>query len=368
MKTFKSFITKEIYHITRDPLTLLIMFILPIIMLLLLGFAVSTEIKNTPFAVLDDAKTQQSQELIDKISANEYFSMDSYIHTSQQIEEALLSGKVKLVIVIPNKFSINNLTHGNNAIQLIVDASNPNEASTIVNYSQTIMQQYLQRQYRGQLPVPPINANVKMLYNPQSQSAYTVVPGMIGLLMMLICAMMTSISVVREKEYGTMEILLVSPIKPIVIMFAKSIPYLIVAFLDVIVILLMAYYVFNVPIVGSIALILSLAFIYNFSALALGLLISNIANTQQTAMIISGVGLMLPTMLLSGFIFPISSMPQILQIVSHIIPARWFIDALRLVMIKGMGIEMIWQQLLILLAMTLGLMTISIKNFKNRLS
>lgn len=368
MKTFRSFIIKETYHITRDPLTLVIMFLLPMIMLLILGFAVSTEIKSTPFAVLDNSKTQQSQELIGEISSNEYFSMKTYLNNSSQIEQSLQSGEVKLVIVIPNNFQVNNLAYGENAIQLLVDASNPNEASTVVNYFQVLLQQYVQRQTGYRASPPPIKAEVKMLYNPQSKSAYTIVPGMIGLLMMLICAMMTSISVVREKEYGTMEILLVSPIKPIVIMFAKSIPYLTVAFFDVILILLMSYFVFHVPILGNIGLILLLAVIYNFTALALGLLISNIANTQQTAMIISGVGLMLPTMLMSGFLFPISSMPQILQFVSHIIPARWFIDALRLVMIKGVGVEMIWQQFTILLVMAFGLMFISIKKFKNRLS
>jgi len=366
MKQFISFIRKEIYHITRDPLTLVIMLVLPVIMLLILGFAVSTEITNTSFAVLDESKSTVTEKLIKKIDANDYFKLAGYLNTADEVEKVFQKGDIRMVVIIPSSFG-NDIGRTGSDIQLMVDATNPNDASTIANYFQTIMMQYQQEEAKAGTAGPIINPEVKMLYNPQMKSAYNIVPGMIGMLMMLICALMTSISVVREKEMGTMEILLVSPLKPVTIMFAKAVPYLAVAFLDVIMVLLLATFVLDVPIVGSIALILLLSLIYTFSALALGLLISTITNTQQTAMIASGVGLMLPSMLLSGLIFPVSSMPDILQWISYIIPARWFIDALRSVMIKGLGFEAIWIQFLVLLSMTIILMNISIRKFKNRL-
>lgn len=367
MKQFISFIKKEIYHITRDPLTLIIMLVLPVILLLILGFAVSTEIRNTPFAVLDESKSAESQRLIEKLDGNKYFDLSGYLNSADEIEKIFQKGSCKMVIVIPSQFGNDLLHTGKTDIQLMVDASDPNEASTLVNYFQMVTFQLQQEMANTRSNGQFINMEVKMLYNPQMESAYNFVPGLIGMIMMIICAMMTSISVVREKELGTMEILLVSPLKPTTIILAKAVPYLIISILNVISILLMAYFILNVPIAGNILLIMTLSIIFTFSALALGLLISSITETQQAAMIASAVGLMLPSMLLSGLIFPIEGMPAILRGISYIIPARWFIEALRDVMIKGLGFGAIWIQFSVLLAMTIFLLTISIKKFKNRL-
>lgn len=367
MKQLLSFIKKEIYHITRDPLTLIIMLALPVVLLMILGFAVSTEIKNTPFAVLDESKTVESSQLTEKISSNKYFSLISYLNNPDEIEKTFQKGNCKMIIIIPSQFS-NDLLHTNNTdIQLMVDASDPNEASTLVSYFQMVMMQYQQDMAKGSQNSQFINMEVKMLYNPQMKSAYNFVPGLIGLIMMIICAMMTSISVVREKELGTMEILLVSPLRPTTIIVAKAVPYLIISILNVISILLMAYFILDVPIAGNVFLILLLSIIFTFSALALGLLISSVTQTQQAAMIGSSIGLMLPSMLLSGLIFPIEGMPDILRVISYIIPARWFIEALRDVMIKGLGFGAIWMQFSVLSVMTIILLTVSIKKFKNRL-
>ena len=366
MKQFISFIRKEVFHITRDPLTLVIMLILPVILLLILGFAVSTEFKNTSFVVLDESKSTLSQQFIEGINENSYFSLGGYLNTASEIEESFKKGKCKLAIIIPSQFGNDLLRTGNTDIQIMVDASDPNEASTIVNYFQMILLQY-QNANAVQLNAQYINMEVKMLYNPQMKSAYNFVPGLIGLIMMLICAMMTSISIVKEKEQGTMEILLVSPLKPTTIILAKAMPYLAVAIFDVISILCMAYFILDVPIAGSLFLIMLLSFVFTFSALALGLLISSVTETQQAAMLGSAIGLMLPSMLLSGLIFPIESMPVILQWISYVIPARWFIEALRDVMIKGLDFSAIWKEFSILLFMTFVLLTASIKKFKNRL-
>lgn len=367
MKQLFSFIKKEIYHITRDPLTLIIMLALPVVLLMILGFAVSTEIKNTPFAVLDESKSVESRQLIDKISSNKYFSLISYLNSPDEIEKTFQKGSCKMVIIIPSQFN-NDLLHTNNTdIQLMVDASDPNEASTLVSYFRMVMMQYQQDMAKGRQNSQFINMEVKMLYNPQMKSAYNFVPGLIGLIMMIICAMMTSISVVREKELGTMEILLVSPLRPTTIIVAKAVPYLIISILNVISILLMAYFILDVPIAGNVFLILLLSVIFTFSALALGLLISSVTQTQQAAMIGSSIGLMLPSMLLSGLIFPLEGMPDILRVISYIIPARWFIEALRDVMIKGLGFSAIWMQFSVLSVVTIILLTVSIKKFKNRL-
>lgn len=367
MKQFLSFIRKETYHIMRDKMTLVIMLVLPLVMLLILGFAVSTEIKNTSFVVLDESKSSVSGQLIDKLDANSYFNLTGYLNTQEDIEKAFKKGSCKIAIIIPSQFA-NDIVHTGNAdIQVMVDATDPNESSTLINYFQMILMQYQQEMARQSHVPQLINMEVKMLYNPQMKSAYNFVPGLIGMIMMLICAMMTSISVVREKELGTMEILLVSPLKPTTIILSKAVPYLIVSALNVASILTLSHFILEVPIAGNLLLIMLLSFVFTFSALALGLLISSVTQTQQTAMIASAMGLMLPSMLLSGLIFPIESMPAILQILSYIVPARWFIEALRDVMIKGLGFMAIWKQFAVLLGMTVFLLTLSIKKFKNRL-
>lgn len=367
MKTFLSFIKKEFYHILRDPLTLLIMFVLPIILMSILSFAVSTEIRSIPFVVLDHSKSTQSKELIEKLDANLYFDLKDSYSSEKEVEAAFLKGLCVIAVVIPPDFASAPLHSGVADVQVLTDASDPNQASTMVNYFQAEILAFQQGKTTPGKMHSSINTVVKMLYNPQMLSTYSIVPGLKGMVLLLICALMTSIAVVREKELGTMEILLVSPIKPAVIIFAKAIPYLVISILDVLLILFLSNTALDVPINGSLLLVLLLALIYIFTALALGMLISTLTETQQAAMIAAGVGLMLPSLLLSGLIFPIESMPKILQVVSCVVPARWFIEALRDIMIKGLGVAAVWKQLIILLGMCSVLMTVSIKKFKNRL-
>ncbi len=367
MKILLSFIKKEFYHILRDPLTLFIMFVLPIILMAILSYAVSTEIKNIPFVVLDQSRSTDSKELIEKLNANAYFELKSSCNTIEEVEKAFQKGLCAMAIVIPTDFGNAAVHSGVSDIQVMVDASDPNQASTMVNYFQTEVIAFQQTKNKGTDTRASIAPEVKMLYNPQMLSAYSIVPGLKGMVLILVCALMTSIAVVREKELGTMEILLVSPLKPQVIIFAKAIPYLVISIADVILILMLANWVLGVPINGSVFLVMLLSLIYTFTALALGMLVSTVTQTQQAAMITAGVGLMLPSLLLSGLIFPIEGMPAILQWISYIIPARWFIEALRDVMIKGVGFDAIWKPFSILLGMCIALMAISIKNFNNRL-
>lgn len=366
MKQFFSFFKKEVYHITRDRLTLSIMLSLPMVLLLVLGYAISTDIKNVPFVVLDESKSTTSLQLVEKMNQNKYFELAGYLHALPEIEKYFQKGDTKLALVIPSSFTNDIGRHGT-SIQVIVDASNPNEASTIANYAQLVIQQYMQILEQGNAPLASIRTEVKMLYNPQMESSYNMVPGIIGLLMILICALMTSISVVREKEMGTMEILLASPLRPTTIIIAKALPYLIVGLIDDLLVIALAHFALDVPVTGNMFLVFFLVFLFTFCALALGLLISTITDTQRSAMIASGAGLMLPTMLMSGIIFPISSMPDILQWISCVNPARWFVAAIRNVMIRGVGLGEIWKELLILLGMTVFLISLSIRKFKNRL-
>jgi len=367
VKQFISFIRKEMFHIVRDPLTLTIMIILPILLLLILGFAISTEIRNTPFVVFDQSRSAASSKFIAKMDGNAYFTLVNALSSESDLETAFHRGECKLALILPADFGDNVPYREAVDIQLVVDASDPNEGSTLVSYVQLIAAQY-QKELIGRASAPDlIQIETKMLYNPQMKGMYQIVPGMIGLIMMLICAYMTSISIAKEKELGTMEILLVSPLRPALIILAKAVPYLFISLTDVALSLLVAYFILGIPIAGNIALIVLLSLVYTLSALALGLLISTVAETQQEAMVLSGIGLMLPSMLLSNLIFPVESMPIPLQAFSYIVPARWYIDGLRDIMIKGLGFKAIVLDFFILLSMCFLLFFVSIKKFKNRL-
>lgn len=344
------------------------MLLLPIILLVVLALAVSTEIKNIPFVVLDESRSVSSERFISKLSGNNHFYLSNIVYNKQDIDAVFKKGDVKLIITIPYDFEVGIVRSSGTVVQSVIDAADPNEAVIIENYFQSVVTAFVEEQHTT-MPInrATITLEMKMLYNPQMDGTYSIVPGIIGLILMLICALMTSISIVREKETGTMEILLVSPLKPKTIMLAKSIPYLTIAFLNMVFILIVSYFLLGVPINGCLLTISMLSIVYAFSALALGLLVSTIAKTQQMAMLIAGVGLMLPTMLLSGLIFPVESMPMLLRGLSCILPVRWYVDALKIVMIKGLPFGAIWFQFTVLVAMCFLLMVISIKKFKKRL-
>lgn len=367
MNQLANFMRKEFLHIFRDVRTMMMLICMPIIQLIIFGYAINTEIKNTPISVLDDSKTADSRALIDRFMGNDYFSLKGYVSTDSQLETQFERGDIKLALIIPKDFESQMQRDGVAVLQLLLDASDPNEASTIGAYAQQVIAQHQQSLLKGASVPYVISTEVKMLYNPQLKSAYNFVPGIMGLVLMLICAMMTSLAIVKEKEQGTMEILLVSPIKPFTIVIAKAIPYFVIAFVDVALILLLSYFMMQVPIVGSLALVLLLCTLFTLAALSLGMLISSMVKTQQAAMMVSGVGLMLPTLLLSGLIFPIENMPLLLRAVSNVIPAKWFIIAIKDVMIKGLGFGAVYKECLILLGMTVLLLLGSIKRFRNRL-
>jgi ABC-2 type transport system permease protein len=362
MKQFLSFLRKEFYHIFRDMRTTIIMMIIPVVLVVLFGYAISTEIKNSRLAVLDYSRDALTQRLTQRLAANEYFEFYQQVSNYEEAEALFRKNKIQTLVVFPSGFESNPIASD---IQILADASSPNEATALINYASRILLDELMTLTPAE--VGGITSVAQLRYNPQMKDAYNFVPGVMGMILILICSLMTSVGIVREKEYGSMEVLLVSPLKPLYIILAKAVPYLLISLVNIGTILLLAYYLLDVPIVGSLMTVIFLSILYALVALALGLLISTIANTQKAAMLICGMALMLPVMLLSGMIFPIENMPWPLQLLSNIIPARWYITALRDVMIKGLPITSIMQEIGILTSMAILLLFLSVKRFKIRL-
>ncbi len=367
MKRFIGFIKKEFYHIFRDRRSLFILFGMPIAQILLFGFAITNEINNVDIAILDHSKDATTQEIINKISASKYFSIKQIIDREADIESVFKKGKVKAILNFEQDFSQNLIKDHNATVQVITDATDPNTANTISNYINAILQNYLQQQNKHIKIAYQIIPETKLLFNPELKSVYMFVPGVMTVILMLVSAMMTSISITREKELGTMEVLLVSPLKPLQVIVGKVVPYIFLSIINATIIILLSLFVFKMPVQGSLILLGLESVLFIITSLALGILISTISASQQTAMMISLMGLMLPTILLSGFIFPISSMPFPLQVISNIVPAKWFIIIVKGIMLKGVGLGFILKENLILIAMTLFFIGLSVKKYKIRL-
>jgi len=367
MKRFIGFVKKEFYHIFRDKRSLFILFGMPIAQIMLFGFAITNEINNVDIAILDKSQDATTQEIINKISASKYFSVRQYLKNESEIEAIFQKGKVKAVLVFENDFSKKLTTEYNATVQIVADATDPNTANTISNFTSSILQKY-QQGINKEVKIPyQIVPETRMVYNKELKSVFMFVPGVMTIILMLVSAMMTSISVTKEKEMGTMEILLVSPLKPYLVIIGKVVPYILLSVINAVVIVLLSIFIFKMPVQGSLFLLGLESILFIISSLALGILISTVSETQQTAMMISLMGLMLPVILLSGFIFPITSMPLPLQVISNIIPAKWFIIIIKGIMLKGVGLAFVWKETLILLGMTIFFLAISIKKYKIRL-
>lgn len=367
MKTFRAFLKKEFLHIFRDRRTLLILFGMPLAQVLIFGYAVTNEFKNAHIDVLDHAHNATSAALVAHVVSGGQFQVRQHIATEQEMEGGFKSGGTKMVLVIPKDFDADLYSGKQSELQLIADGSDPNNSVMLVQYATQMIQSF--QKERLQLKDNPFQVKVetRMLYNPQLVSAYNFIPGTIALILLIISAMLTSLAIAKEKEMGTMEILLVSPLSPITIILGKVAPYAILSFLNAVMVLLLGYFVFHVPVVGSVVLLLVCCLLYVITALTLGTLISAIVATQQAAMMMSIMVLMLPSMLLSGFIFPVSSMPLLLQGVSRIIPATYFIQILKGVMLRGVGLEVVWVPVVVLIGMTLFLLAMTRRNFSIRL-
>jgi len=368
MKQFLIFVKKEWLHIWRDRRTLFILIWMPVVQIILYGFALTNEVKNSNIAIFDQSRDEATTTISNEIASSRYFNLVKNIHSYNDIGATFRKGKIRMAIIFPINFR-NDLLHTNHAqIQLIADASDPNTANTLTNYASAIINDYQQSINQNEALPYTIKTQVRMLYNPELKGAYNFVPGVMALVLMLVCTMMTSIAIVKEKEMGTMEVILVSPLKPFRIIIAKTVPYLFISLLNIISILLLSVYVLDVPIVGSLTLLMAESTLFTITSLSVGILISNSAKTQQTAMFTSMMSLFLPTLLFSGFLFPIENMPIPLQIISNVVPSKWYYIIVKSVMIKGLGFESVWKETMILVGMTTTLLGISIYKFKIRLA
>ena len=359
MKEIAAFIKKEFLHIFRDVRTMMIVLVLPVVQILLFGFAMSTEVNNAVVDILGDANDPQVRMIVQRIDNNPYLETGAYLSTEAEMDARLRKGRSKAVVCFERNFNQKSEKDGNAAIKVICDGSDPNTAQMVGNYIQGVVNEDIDSGASVQA--------VQMMYNPAMNSSYNFVPGVMGLILMLICSMMTAVSIVREKEFGTLELVLVSPVKPFWIIISKLIPYLVLSVVNFASIILLARFVMGVPIRGSLVLVSVSSLLFVGASLGLGLLISTISRTQQTAMLLCGMGLTMPTMMLAGIIFPCESMPVALQLISDIIPAKWYIIIIKRIMIQGVGFVAIAKEFIILAGMMILLLWFSIKRFKTRL-
>lgn len=365
---FFAFVKKEFFHIWRDKRTMFILLGMPIVQIVIFGFALTNEVKNANIAILDNSKDAATASLTTQLDASRYFALERNIVTSKQIEEEFRRGKIKLAIVFPQHFG-EDLQHFNKAqVQIIADAADPNTANQLTNYATSIINDYQNRITNDRKLPYTIDTEMRMLYNPQLKGAFNFVPGVMAMVLLLVCTMMTAITIVKEKEMGTMEVILVSPMRPQMVVIAKAVPYLLLSTINITSILLLSVFALELPINGSLALLGLESILFTLVSLSLGLLISARAASQQTAMFISLVALFLPTVMLSGFMFPVENMPLPLRIISNVVPAKWYYSIVKSVMIKGLGISGVWKETLILAGMMTFFLTMAIKRFKIRLA
>jgi ABC-2 type transport system permease protein len=368
MKRFLGFVKKEFLHIFRDYRTLIILFGIPAAQILIFGYAVSTDIKNAGVAILDLSHDEITLKLTDKIISSGFFKKTQTLLNYDEIDKVFKKGKTKAVIIFEDDFGKKLISENKASLSIVADGSEPNTATLITNYTAAIVTDFTtELSLPGSNNTLRINPDVKMFYNPNLKSHFMFVPGVITLILILICALMTSVTITREKEFGTMEVLLVSPLRPVQIILGKVMPYFMLSFVNVLLILALSWIVFDLPVKGSLILLLAECMLYILMSLTLGILISTVSSNMQQAIFISLIGLMLPTILLSGFIFPIENMPKIYDYLSSILPPRYFIVIIKNIMIKGTGFMYIWKETLVLAIMTLVFTGLSVRKFKIRL-
>lgn len=358
-------IRKELIHIRRDPRTLAIIIIMPLLQLLLFGYAIDMDVKDIKIGVLDQSRTPASRELISKFTDSDYFDRTEVITTRSQIQNLFRACRIKAALVIPEDFERSVRRHAVTPVQIIIDGTDANTGSIILN---TTRQLLTEASFAASgLSKPPLNIATSIWYNPDQKSSHYIVPGLVAVLLMMICALLTSITITREKETGTMEQILVSPLKPHQVIIGKILPYVGLASVAASLVLLMGRFWFGVPFVGSLLVLTLLSLLYLLTALAFGILISTVAQTQQVAMMLALMGTMLPSVMLSGFVFPVRSMPLALQWLSKVIPATHYLVIIRGILLKGNGWSVLYPYAVYLVLLSLFLLAIGVKQFKIRL-
>lgn len=368
-------IEKEFRQIIRDKRILGVLLFIPALMLLMFGYALNFDVKNISMAIYDQDKSSISREFIQTFFVSEYFDYVYNIESMQEINNLLDQEQVRVIIIIPPTFTKKMQRHEIASIQVLVDGTNSNSAATILGYVNTIILQYslkimmnsFIKMGKEQIELP-IDFQPRLLYNPELKSAKFLVPGLIAFILMVTTVISTALSVVRERELGTMEQIMVSPVKPIELILGKTIPYTLISLIATIMILFLGFVLFDVSIKGSILLLFIVTVLFILGGLGMGLLISSIVETQQLAFMVAVIVSMLPTFILSGFVFPIRNMPIVIQIITYFLPARYFLSSLRSIVLKGAGIFAFWEQILFLLIYAVLMITISSFRLKKILS
>lgn len=366
MNALRGLLRKEWRHIMRDRRTLAVIVLMPVVQVILFGFAIRTDVKDIRLVVVDPAPDYVTLELRHRLEATEAFRTVAVLQTTERLDQLFQKSEAEEAVVFEPQFA-SRLERGLPArVQIIADATEPNTGSMRQNYAMAVIRQF-QRDRGEPAPGVQVSARLRTRFDPTAESSHLFVPGLMAFVLTIISALMTAISLTREKETGTMEALLVSPLRPWQIIIGKVMPYLVVGFVSVILVIGEARLVFQVPLRGSVVLLLAEGLLYILVSLSLGMLISSKTNSQRVAMMGAMLGTMLPTLLLSGFIFPIESMPTVLQWVSNVIPARWFVTIARSIMLKGIGLAYLWQETLILCGMAAALLVLSTRSFHTRL-
>lgn len=365
MRAFRAFLWKEFLHVLRDRRTLLILFGIPLVQLLLFGFALRTEIQDIRVGIADASRDALSAHLIAHLEANPYFRVSLLPYDPAAWEAAFRRGELHQVLVIPPNLAEHVQRDGSAAVRLLLDSTDPNASLTREAYTNGVLRQVLQPD--SPYAPPRFLIEPQFRFNPEQKSVYLFVPGLMGFVMILISALLSSVAFARETESGTLETLLVSPLHPTALILGKLVPYFVLSFLVLLSILGMAIGVFSVPLKGSLVLLLAESALFLVVSLAFGLFLSTRVRTQQAAMLGSMMGLLLPALLLSGFIFPIESMPLPLQWVSHLNPAKWYVSIARSIMLKGAGWADVWRETLLLGGMATVLMGAAWAGFRQRL-
>jgi ABC-2 type transport system permease protein len=367
MKAIRFIAQKEMYHILRDPRSLLIVIAMPILMTFMYGYAIDLDVDRIVLAVIDADQSRMSRELIDQFAANTYFNLSEQQPSLSDPEHLLKSADADAVLFIRPGFETEVSAGRTFPLGLLVDGADNNVAAAVVNYSQSVVVEFTSSLRPQMESLPVVELAPRVLYNPNLESAIFFVPGLVAIIMMMISALLTSITIAREKETGTIEQLLVAPVTPMQILVGKILPYIFVALLDGILVLVLAWILFDLPFVGSQLLLLGFGLIYVGTALSLGTLISTLVRTQQVAMMLAVLVTMLPSVMLSGFIFPIKNMPVILQALAHIQPAKYFITIIRGILLKGAGLEVLAVHAAAMVGLMIVMILVATKRFTTRL-
>lgn len=373
-KRFLTIIKKEFIQVKRDPISLRLPFAMPIVMMLLFGYAVNTEVDKIPTAVFDQSMTRESREYIDKFVASNYFEIDNYVSNEKEMADLIDGGKVKACIIVPSDYAKKMKSGSEAQTQLIIDGTDPTTARTALSSGILISQVYsldLKNHAVGKLGIstgsmPGVTVNTRVWYNPNLKSSRFTIPGLVGLILQNITLMLTAFALVREKERSTIEQLIVTPVRPLELILGKLVPYVLIGYAGFLFALALCIFWFGVEVSGSLALLLLLGFLFVYCSLSMGMLISTFAKNQMQAMMVM-VLVLLPSILLSGFMFPREAMPWIISLLGYAIPLTYFLDIVRGIMLKGVGIEFLWNDVIALTAFTLVILCIAVKRFKKSL-